>query len=517
MKSFKRLKPLIAVAIASAVTITASAQDGRDAFRLSYLQPQGTARSIGIGGALGSVGGDFSTLAVNPAGIGIYRRSEFTVSPSLMFTNTSSSFAGNNSDDNSGSHFAISNLGLALTNVDDAKGNGGWSPISFGIGLTRLADFTRNYAYEGRNTTSSGSFIFEYDANNLGLSNSEQPTTPGDLGYDARLIDPVTDSTGETIGYLSVVNPTATSPISQSNIIRERGGISELGLSLGGAYQEKLLIGGTLGFPIVRYERNKTYEERDLSGNDKNNFDYYRYSEDLKTTGAGINLKLGMIYKAADNFRFGIALHTPTYFSLTDVTNRSLIANTEGNVGTRSATAMENQYDYNILTPWRGIASATALFGQYGFFTLDYEFVDYSSSRVTFGDSRDEKAYQSFINNSIRSTYKAASNVRAGLEIRLDNIMLRGGFGYYGNPYKSKNQLTGVAATPNGERIAISGGLGFRFANAFVDLGFVHSQYMNAEQPYQLPDEAPYIGLVVPSAELKTGTNNAVLTVGFKF
>src|SRR4051812_43022565 len=132
MKSFKRLKPLLTVA-ACIISSSAFAQDERDAFRLSYLQPQGTARSIGIGGALGSVGGDFTTLAVNPAGIGIYRRSEFTVSPSLMFTNTSSNFTGNNSDDNSGSHFAISNLGLVLTNVDDGKRNGGWSSVSFGI------------------------------------------------------------------------------------------------------------------------------------------------------------------------------------------------------------------------------------------------------------------------------------------------------------------------------------------------------------------------------------------------
>jgi hypothetical protein len=426
-----------------------------------------------------------------------------------MFTNTTSSYTGNN-DENSGSHFSISNLGLVLTNAEmgNKKRTGGWTAISFGVGLTRLADFTRDYAYEGRNTTSSGSFVFEYDANKNGLSDN-LIASPADLGFESYLLDPLTDSAGNRTGYISVVNPTATSPVSQSTIIRERGGISELGLTLGGAYEDKLLIGGTLGFPIVRYERNKTFEERDLSGNDNNNFDFFRYSDDLKTNGAGINFKLGLIYKAADNFRFGLAVHTPTYYSLTDINNRSVIANTEGTIGIRTATAIENQYDYHVTSPWRGIASATALFGPYGFFTVDYEYVDYGSSRMKFGTSADEKDYQRYVNNTITNTYQGASNIRAGVEFRLDNFMLRGGFGYYGNPYRN--------ATFNGERIDISGGLGFRFEKAFLDLGFVHHQYTNSEQPYQLPNEAPYLGLVVPTAELKTRANNIVVTVGFKF
>src|SRR5690606_20739067 len=142
--------------------------------------------------------------------------------------------------------------------------------------------------------------------------------------------------------------------------------------------------------------------------------------------------------------------------------NLSVIANTEGFAGTNTATAVENQYDYNLTTPWRGIVSATAMLGQSGFFTIDYEFVDYASSRFKFGTSIDEKDYQRFINDRIKSTFQGASNIRTGLEIRLDNFMVRGGFGYYGNPYKSGN--------PSARRLSFSGGVGFRFPNAFLDL-----------------------------------------------
>ncbi len=62
-------------------SLGASAQDITEAYNLSNLTVQGTARSMGFGNALGSVGGDFSSLSVNPAGLGVYRSSEFTLTP----------------------------------------------------------------------------------------------------------------------------------------------------------------------------------------------------------------------------------------------------------------------------------------------------------------------------------------------------------------------------------------------------------------------------------------------------
>jgi hypothetical protein len=483
----------------------ARAQDERDAARFSFLQPQGTARSIGFGNALGSVGGEFSSLSVNPAGIGIYRSSEITFSPSLTFSGTSAGYLGH-ADDDDGSHFAFSNLGLVTTQVFSGRRakRSGWTSFSFGLGLTRMADFTRNYSYAGINTTSSGSFIFEADANQYGLN--DQNISLGDLGYQAYLIN--LDTAQNT--YFSVVNPSSAAPVKQLTSVRERGGISELGITLGGSYEDRLMLGATLGIPIVRYERTKTFTENDLSTTN----DYFKdfsYTEELRTRGAGVNLKLGVIVKPSDMFRFGVAVHTPTYLSLTDVQNQSLTANTEQGAGTNSASLLENQYEYQLLTPWRAIVSGTVFLGKYGFFTADYEFVDYSSAR--FGFDPADKDYESAVNDVIRHSLGGASNVRTGLELRFDNFQLRGGFGYYGNPYKNNT-------ADGSERLDFSGGFGFRFPRAFVDLGFVHHVYKNSEQPYYLSgtdDPASlYYGLMVPTADLKTGSNTAVLTVGFK-
>jgi len=498
----KRLLPGVA-ALALCAT-AAHAQDERDAARFSFLQPQGTARSIGFGSALGSVGGDFSSLAVNPAGIGIYRSSEITFSPSLTFSSTSAGYLGHQDDDD-GAHFAFTNLGLVTTQVYTGRRakRTGWTSFSFGIGLTRVADFTRDYSYSGNNSTSSGSFVFEADANTNGLH--DQNTSLGDIGYQSYLIN---HDSAQNV-YYSVVNPDANAPVGQSTSVRERGGISELGITLGGSYENKLMLGATLGIPIVRYTRTKTFTETDVE-NANSNFDYFTYNEDLSTRGAGVNLKLGVIVKPSEMFRFGVALHTPTYLSLTDVQNQNLTANTENWFGLNSASMVENQYDYHLMTPWRAIVSGTVFLGKHGFFTADYEFVDYSSARFSF-DAADQN-YESEVNDVIRHSLHGASNLRTGLELRFDNFQLRGGFGYYGNPYKG--------GTDGSDRLDFSGGFGFRFQKAFVDLGFVHHQYKNSEQPYFLPDtNTPgswYYGLVVPTADLKTGSNTAVLTLGFK-
>ena len=57
-------------------TTAASAQNLYDAARLMGNDLNGTARFVGMGGAMGALGGDISTMGTNPAGIGIYRSSD---------------------------------------------------------------------------------------------------------------------------------------------------------------------------------------------------------------------------------------------------------------------------------------------------------------------------------------------------------------------------------------------------------------------------------------------------------
>lgn len=504
---------LAAAACLSLVTATvpALAQDETDALRYSYLSPQGTARSIGFGNALGSVGGDFSSLSVNPAGIGIYRRGELTFSPSLHMNGSESTFLGKTMDDDV-TRFNISNFGLVVTNA--AKGReyerSKWKAGSFAIGFNRMADFNRNYTYGGYTTESSGSERYKIDANrnyDYFLDNENLPSSSlGYLGYNSYLLDTFQGNFETIVDY--------TKGLNQRRSVREKGGMSEMLLSFGGNYEEKLMLGATIGIPIVRYIREVSYLEQDAN-NAIPDFTDFTYTERLRTTGAGVNLKLGVIYKPTDIVRFGVAFHTPSWLRLHDEYQAGITANTYAGVNT--ATTPEGQFDYSLMTPWRTVLSGTVMMGQYGFVSVDYEYVNYRSMRYNFNTNDNEFYFgngafseqERLVNDAIKNTYKGASNLRAGMEIRLmDAFMVRGGVGYYGSPYKNNN---GASA----DRIDISGGVGFRGKHAFVDLAFLHSQYETPEQPYTLPYET--ITVAVPYAAIKNSQNNIVLTMGVKF
>lgn len=497
--SFSSLPKYALLSAALFMGAAAHAQDENDALRFSMLNPQGTARSIGIGSALGSVGGDFSALSVNPAGIGIYRRGEVMFSPSLTFNKVNSDYSGKSFDDN-GASFSFTNVGAVFTHAPRGKNynKSNWKAVSFGIGINRMADFSRNYTYSGVNHENSASWVFEADANTNGV-NAEG--SPGWLGYQSYLLD-----TAAGGGFISVVDPqNYPGGIRQTNLVKERGGISELALSLGGNYQEKLMLGATVGIPVLRYARTKQFKEQAVD-NPYNDFSNYTYTEDLLTTGTGINLKLGAIFIPTPNFRIGLALHTPSYIALNDQSKNSITANTQGFGGINSVNAPENIYEYSITTPWRAVVSGTGMLGKYGFVTLDYEYVDYSATRYNFNSA--DRDYEQYINQNIRDIYQAASNIRLGVEARLEGLGLRAGFGYYGNPYKN-NQYA------DGQRLELSAGVGYRFAGGtFLDFGFRHRWYKNPDVPYVL--SYTNVG-AVPTADLSTGENAAVLTLGWKF
>lgn len=490
----------IATTVALLLSIAAFAQDEIDALRYSITSPMGTARSMGFGGALGSIGADFTSISVNPAGIGLYRKSEFMFTPSIRTGKASATYLQNTVDDNA-TRLTLNNIGIVFTRAERGKryDKSNWKAASFAFGVNRIADFNRGYTYSGLmkgggNDHSSFSELFVADAN----GNSANTTNAGSLaylGYQSYLVN--FDSASNS--YYTLAN--WQTGLNQTRNVVEHGGINELAFAVGGNYQEHFMIGATLGVPILRYTRDAYFEETDASGNANNDFAAFRYTENLQTNGLGINVKLGMIFKPSDYFRVGLALHTPTWYSLSDVYNESVTANTEGFSGINTAKNPENQFDYRLTTPWKGVLSASVLMGKYGFITADYEYVDYASIRYNFNSQY--KNQESVRNANIKTAYQAASNLRVGIEARMNTFFLRGGFGYFGSPYKN--------SINNTNRLDFSGGIGFRGAKFFADIAFVHSVYDQYVTPYSLP--AP---VTTPTAKLANQMNNIAFTLGVK-
>jgi len=125
-------KQIILVAIGLFFTITSIAQNDIDAMRYSQITFGGTARFASMAGSMGALGGDFSTLSFNPAGIAVYRKSELSITPSFFTQSTSSTYNDDNSTDRK-LNFNLGNIGLVATKIFDEKNsNTGWQSINFG-------------------------------------------------------------------------------------------------------------------------------------------------------------------------------------------------------------------------------------------------------------------------------------------------------------------------------------------------------------------------------------------------
>ena len=96
---------------------TIQAQDISDAMRYSQDNLQGTARFRAMGGAFGALGGDFSSLNVNPAGGAVFTASQFsaTVNSTNIKNKTNYFGSGNTEKENSFKNDYRANISMHLS------------------------------------------------------------------------------------------------------------------------------------------------------------------------------------------------------------------------------------------------------------------------------------------------------------------------------------------------------------------------------------------------------------------
>lgn len=459
-------------------------QNEIDALRYSQLTYGGTARFTAMGGAFGSLGGDFSALSTNPAGIGIYRKSEFTFTPSFFNRKTTSSFKGNSLDDYK-YNVNFSNAGIVLAYYEPETKNA-WKGVMFGFGYNRLANFHNRISMSGKNSSNSLLDVYISDAQNNGIDTAAMDPFSTQLALYSGAI--FSDTNGIYYHHLQGVYGQE-----QSKSITSSGSMGETVFTLGGNYSDKLFMGATIGIPHIRYQETSTYVET-ADTNAWNNFESVEFNQDSRTTGVGFNFKFGMIYKPTDWMRIGGALHTPTYFDMHDDWSSDMTTHVLGDV--YKAESPTGLYDYSLVTPMRTIGSIGFVIHKMGLIGIDYEFVDYPSATL-----RSSKYKYIEENKAIRSKYVEGNNIRFGTEWRLQPLSLRGGFAYYSSPFKG--------ASSTGSRIDYSAGIGFREDNFFLDFAYVHSQ---VSENYYFYDAS------VTSPSLNASKSSSILmTMGFKF
>ena len=525
-------KTLLAALIVSC-SFTAKSQTPEDILRYSYFPQHGSARNMAIGGAMGSLGGDINALFVNPAGLGLYKTREIVLSPGFGFNNNKADFRGSSmSAKKSGFDLGTTGLVIGFNNPYSK-----WTSQAFSIGINQTANFNNVISYKGSNNMSSFSEQYAEDisANNIDINGTlNDPrfafgTYPAIYTYLADVFKIKNPNGTDSIDVVQGLPEKLLEKgigLDQQKTVTTKGGIYEVALGYAANMDDKFYVGGSIGIPIVNYNRITSFRESDPSGNTNNNFDYFQHNDTLSTKGFGVNARLGVIFKPVERFRVGLSVQTPTYYSLTDKEVSSLTTNSENYTRYGSLTSSsrdftggtEGNVKYTASTPWKLVMSASYVFReindtrkQRAFVTADVEYVGYGGS--SFGAdgqtiTTEDQQYYKDLKKIINQQYKGAFNYRLGGELKLNTVMFRLGGAYYSNPYKSNNGPGSEVIKSN--IVQGSGGIGYRNHGIFIDLTYVHNLTKDVNFPYRLSDKANTF------AVQNNTRGNVIMTVGFK-
>jgi len=465
---------------------------------LKYSQSifQSDARSFGVANAYGAVGANFISSSINPAGLGLFRKGEFFFSTGFLNVSTNSSYLGNSSFAGR-SALTIPSLGLVFTDINKINGKeveNGWVSQTFCLGLARSNSFLTRQNYSGNNDNNT---ILDY------FTESAQGQLPKELpyltsmAYNAWLIDnPVNNRE-----YINALDEDTSGiiDIDQSKLFRSSGSAYDMNLAFAANYSNKLYLGVKIGIPFLDYYKNSKFTESNNRVG-KSNYLGMTHENDVTISGSGFNAGLGVIYKPIDYLRLGLSLQSPTFFRMSEDYTDKLTS--ELDTQDNEIHNQKGTFEYSVVTPYKATLSMAIIAGNYGFISLDYEYMDYTSAYLTSND------YSfSFENENIQEYFRATSNLRIGAELKLGIFALRGGWASYSTPFNSEYIPKG------GDRSlkTMAVGFGIREKDYYLDFGLQNSYTEEFELPYALSKKD------VEGVSNAISTTSFIATIGFKF
>ncbi len=474
-----------------------------EALMVSRIRPGGSARIQAMGGVQNALGGDVSSAYYNPAGLGMYNRSDFSVTPAYAITTYSSTYLGNTTSDARNS-LMIPNLGVAFhAGQDGSKGLWGGT---LGISFTRINDFNETFTYSGTNPDNSIIDYFITDASGTGTSQFSPSgfnyNSPTGLAFFNYLIGPqdILTPPGPSDQYFTDV----TGVPNQSEVVKNSGAQNQWSLSYGVNFNDKIFVGGGLGITTLSYKSEKTYTETFTDVGQP--MSKMQLQESLTLEGTGINATAGIIFRPKDSFQLGFSFTTPTAYEVDD--NYSAKMTTEwnsfeylpGEFLTNEEASTDNLTStYSLITPWRLSLGLTYFFQKKGFLSADAEWLNYSTTKYD-GDED-----YSGDNQQIKNLYKSTFNIRIGGEYRIKNYRIRAGYSLMADPFQTPQNGVGRAIS------GYSAGGGYRTAKFYVDLAVVLTSGDSSYRPYQLN-----YALDPLVAQTRKATT-ILVTVGFPF
>ncbi|WP_343633197.1 hypothetical protein [Fluviicola sp.] len=451
-------------------------QNEVDVYRLSNTYVQGSARFDAMGGSFGALGAESGCIGINPAGFGRASVSSFSFGAAGTSVKTTSHFRGNGEAVSTGTSsmdaFKVRIPNLAGTVVSDvSSSNSGLIYTQISFGMNRVANFDNSFNYSGQQFESLLD-VFASGASGIAPEDlyTYQPYTSS-LAYQTYAIDPDANN-----NYYPRLN---SADVIHNRTVLNRGGINEFYFGLSANYLDKIYFGASVSYNTLNFSESIIHKETLTDTTGTLGLMSYVYQYNYRSKGGGTNVKLGAIFLPADWFRVGVAIHTPTFYQITDEYSADMQAlHADGMKYVDPSFLPVNKYKYRIWTPTKFVGSFGFVFGDNGCINVDLEYLNYAWGRLKTTTDEAYTPYNYAIENAtIKSQMVDALNVRVGGEWAINNMFfIRGGYGYY----------------PKGDTLArsygktfsqtVSGGFGFRFNRVYLDLSV---RYLTTSSVYK--------------------------------
>lgn len=406
--------------VASIIALNAVAQETYEMANLETNDLNGTARYVGMGGAMEALGADISTISTNPAGIGLFRKGQFSSSLGLVSQQGEKGFASANK-----TNMSFDQIGFVLALQTNAT-----NYVNFGFNYHKSRNFCQILSVADKLEGASQSkltldkFAWERIKSDKDLTYSQVDVLYHETLYDMNLINEDGSFNRQAERF---------DGDSYNYKMGNHGYIGDYDFNISGNINNRVYLGATLSLHDVNYRGYSFYDEVLQPGNNAG-LNTATLEDHRDIDGTGVDLKIGTIFRplAESPLRVGLYIHTPTYYSLTSY-NRTGLQLNDQYYQLYSDNPRVAEYDYIFTTPWKFGVSLGHTIDNYLALGATYEFSDYGSTDARikdddyfeWADSESDDA----MNAHVKETLKGVSTLKLGAEYKPDrDISIRMGY-----------------------------------------------------------------------------------------
>ena len=317
------------------------------------------------------------------------------------------------------------------------------------------------------------------------------------------------------------------SQVTTSSIARDMVDLSTNGIDDKVRANRDLFVYNTANGTITRLTTGTEMTEylNDDQGNPNGSYTLENYYD---MEGSGVDLKLGVIYRPFEEspFRVGLAVHTPTWYDLTESYNATMSSNIDywGESYTQTLSDELNPdyliYDYHLVTPWKFNVSMGTTLSNLVALGAEYEYQDYSSAQM-----QDMDGYELGGQNDINDFLKGVHTFRVGMEALIaPQFSLRAGYNYSTAAFQdyAYNSLslygTNTDFNNTQSKNTFTAGFGYRGNVIYADMAYKYDMYKSDfcafDSNYNFVTGETDL---LPAASVNNNRHQLVLTIGARF